>query len=58
MSVTKMLGASALVAAALTLAVPTLASAGTHHQPHKVKVCKWERHHGKRIKACHWVTRR
>lgn len=60
MTVAKMLGVSTLAAAALALAVPTLASADTHHhrQPHKVKVCKWERHHGHKVKACHWVTRR
>ncbi len=60
MTVAKMLGVSTLAAAALALAVPSFASADTHHhgKPHKVKVCKWERHHGKKQKVCHWVTRR
>ncbi|WP_454714332.1 hypothetical protein [Caulobacter segnis] len=58
MTVAKMLGASALVAAALALAVPATAAPNHHGKPHKVKVCKWERHHGHKTKVCHWVTRR
>jgi hypothetical protein len=59
MTFAKMLGVTTLAVAALAIAVPTAVTAAPHHQrPHKVKVCKWERHHGKRVKACHWVTRR
>lgn len=61
MTFTKTLGIGALAAAALAMAIPSLASADTRHRPHhpqKVKVCKWERHHGKKVKVCHWVTKR
>jgi transcriptional regulator GlxA family with amidase domain len=42
---------------ALRLAVPTAVTAAPHHRTHKVKVCKWERHHGKKVRACHYVWR-
>lgn len=59
MTVAKMLGVTTLAVASLALAVPTAVTAAPHHnRPHKVKVCKWERHHGHKTKVCHWVTRR
>lgn len=57
MTVAKMLGVTTLAVAALALAVPTAVTAAPHHKPHKVKVCKWERHHGKKVRACHYVWR-
>ncbi len=59
MTVAKMLGVSTLAAAALALAVPTAVTAAPHHHrpPHKVRVCKWERHHHKKVQVCHWVRR-
>ncbi len=58
MTMKKMLGVSTLAAAALALAFPTLASAAPHHhRPHMVKVCKWERHHGHKVRVCHMVRR-
>jgi len=58
MTVAKMLGVTTLAVAALAFAVPTAVSAAPHHRPpHKVKVCKWERHHGHKTRVCHWVRR-
>ncbi len=62
--------AAALALAIPTLALPSLASAATHHhraharhhapahprhhaRAHPVKVCKWERHHGRKTRVCH-----
>lgn len=59
MTIAKMLGVTTLAVAALALAVPSAVSAAPHHnRPHKVRVCKWERHHHKNVRVCHYVWRR
>jgi Spy/CpxP family protein refolding chaperone len=56
MTIAKLLGVSTLAAAALALTLPGAASARpNHHGQHRV--CKWERHHGKRVQVCRWVHR-
>jgi hypothetical protein len=56
MTFAKTLGAVAIAAATLTVAAaPAMARPMDHR--HERQVCKMERHHGKRVKVCHWAHR-
>ncbi|AYJ86884.1 hypothetical protein D3Y57_14215 [Sphingomonas paeninsulae] len=72
MNITKITGmAMAAVAAMVLTTAPAAAqshqrpthaqnshhAAAKHHRVQKRKVCKTERHHGKRVKVCRWVRR-
>jgi hypothetical protein len=50
MRILKIAGLS--IAAAATL---TVASAPAFAHPHRHQVCKFERHHGHKMRVCHWV---
>lgn len=62
MNALKMIGMAIAAAASFGIAAaPAMARPDNHrpgrHQVQKKQVCKYERHHGKRQRVCHWVRR-
>jgi len=55
MMLAKTFGSIGAVAAAAFLVAAGPASARPVHHPRTKTVCKWERHHGHKVRVCHKV---